>query len=115
MTRISLAAITAAALLSFSMPAFAQMNMPMKPATSGTAVKAGTPATGNTAALKDSDSMPATCQGMMDKAHPMMSNMASGNKKRMAMKQMHMADIAMRSGKEKSCMNNMKRAMHDMM
>jgi hypothetical protein len=98
MTRFTLAGALAVGLIAFSLPAAAQMN-------NGTASK---PAMAG-------DTMTATCQGMMDKAHPMMDSMSDGRKKTMAMKQMNMANTAMSAGKEKTCMSHMKMAMHDMM
>jgi hypothetical protein len=100
MSRISSAALAVATLVVLSTPVFAQGS------SMGSAGGAG---------MNTSDSMPMTCQGMMDKAHPMMDNMANGNKKTMAMRQMDMANTAMSAGKEKTCMSHMKSAMKGMM
>ena len=94
MIRTRFAAIAAVSIIALSAPAFAQM------------------ASGG---MKSGDStMPTTCQGMMDKASPMMDSMADGSKKTMAMKHMKMAKTAMAAGKEKTCMSHMKTAMHGM-
>jgi hypothetical protein len=87
MSRILITAIAAATIIVAS-PALAQMSNGMK-----------------------GGDMPATCQGMMDKASPMMDSMSDGNKKMMAMKQMDMAKTSMAAGKEKTCMMHMHKAM----
>ena len=97
MTLTRFAAIAAVSLVALSAPAFAQMGSSM--GTSG--MKGG--------------NMPTTCQGMMDTANPMMNSMADGSKKKMAMKQMDMAKMAMSAGHEKTCKSHMKTAMHGMM
>jgi hypothetical protein len=98
MKSIRTAAAAAAVLLACALPAAAQMGA----------------ATNGTNAMSES-AMPVTCQGMMDKAMPMSSSMADGNKKMMAMKQMDMAKMAMGKGDEKMCVSHMKMAMKDMM
>jgi hypothetical protein len=91
MIRTRFAAIAAFSLIALSAPAFAQMDNGMK-----------------------ADNMPDTCQGMMDKASPMMDSMSDGNKKMMAMKQMDMAKTSMAAGREKTCMMHMHKAMNMM-
>jgi hypothetical protein len=105
-----LAAATAVACLAFALPASAQGAKTAND-TPGTSPIMANGMSGNS---MSADAMPTTCQGMMDKAHPMMDSMADGNKKTMAMKQMGMATTAMSAGKEKTCMSHMKMAMHDM-
>jgi hypothetical protein len=110
MIRISFAAATAVACLVFALPASAQGAKAANDAP-------GTPpamANGMSGHVMSAEAMPNTCQGMMDKAHPMMDSMSDGNKKAMAMKYMGMANTAMSAGKEKTCMSHMKMAMHDM-
>ncbi len=55
-----------------------------------------------------------TCQGMMDKAMPMMNSMAAGSKKTMAMKEMDMAKSEMTKKNEMGCQTHMKSAMTGM-
>ncbi len=126
MTRITFAAATAVACLVFALPALAQgaktaNDTPGTPpamanGTSGKSMSgnsmAGSSMSGNS---MSAHTMPTTCQGMMDKAHPMMDSMSDGSKKKMAMKHMDMANTAMAAGKEKTCMSHMKLAMHGMM
>ena len=97
MIRTRFAAIATASLIALSAPAFAQMGSSM----GASGMKGG--------------NMPTTCQGMMDKAKPMMNSMADGSKKKMAMKHMDMAKMAMSAGHEKTCESHMKTAMHGMM
>jgi hypothetical protein len=97
MIRFRFAAIATASLIALSAPAVAQMGSSM----GADGMKGG--------------NMPATCQGMMDKATPMMDSMADGSKKKMAMKHMGMAKMAMSAGHEKTCKSHMKTAMHGMM
>jgi hypothetical protein len=120
MIRINLAVAATVAMFAISMPAFAQSSeTTMGP--NNTAGKSGAASAMSTNSAMSggtnmaASSMPTTCQGMMDKAHPMMDSMGDGNKKMMATKQMDMANTAMSSGKEKTCMRHMKTAMHDMM
>jgi hypothetical protein len=116
MIRITFAAAAAVACLVFALPASAQgakatNDTPGTPPAMANGMS-GHSMSGN---AMTADAMPTTCQGMMDKAHPMMDSMSDGHKKKMAMKQMGMANTAMSGGKEKACMSHMKMAMHDMM
>jgi hypothetical protein len=126
MTRITFTAATAVACLVFASQAFAQgaktaNDTPGTPPAMANGMQgksmsgnsmAGNSMSGNS---MSAHAMPATCQGMMDKAHPMMDSMSDGNNKKMAMKHMGMATTAMSAGKEKTCMKHMKMAMHSMM
>jgi hypothetical protein len=126
MIRIIFAAATAAACLVFALPASAQGAKPAND-TPGNPPAMANGMSGNSMSGKSmpshsmsgnamsADAMPTNCQGMMDKAHPMMDSMSDGHKKMMAMKQMGMANTAMSGNKEKTCMKHMKMAMHDMM
>jgi hypothetical protein len=117
MIRITFAAAIAAACLAFASPASAQMAGGGMAGKSSNGTPGTPPAMGNAMAHNSmsADAMPTTCQGMMDKAHPMMDSMSDGKKKTMAMKHMDMANTAMSAGKEKTCMSHMKMAMHGMM
>jgi hypothetical protein len=85
-----------------SVPAFAQTG------------SANSDSMANGSAMSSASAMPATCQGMMDKAQGMAMPTDTG-KKAMAMKEMDMAKAAMAKNQEKTCMTHMKMAMHDMM
>jgi hypothetical protein len=111
MIRITFAAATAVACLVFALPASAHEAKTANH-TPGTPPAMADGMSGNS---MSAHAMPTTCQGMMDKAHPMMDSMSDGNKKMMAMKHMGMANTAMSAGKEKTCMSHMKMAMHNMM
>jgi hypothetical protein len=113
MIRITFA--TAIACLAFALPASAQ-GAKIANDTPGTPPAMANGMSGHSMSGKamSAGAMPTTCQGMMDKAHPMMDSMSDGHKKMMAMKQMGMANTAMSGGKEKTCMSHMKMAMHDM-
>lgn len=102
MKYIMLASMATALAVTVSVPAFAQMN-----STSSGSMSNGSSMSGDS-------SMPATCQGMMDKANSMLEP-TNPSKKAMAMKQMNMAKAAMAKHQEKTCMSHMKMAMHDMM
>jgi hypothetical protein len=92
----SFAAVTAAAVLTLSAPAFAQM---------------GSSSMSSNSMSSDSAM---SCQAMMDKAGTM-SQPTDANKKMMASKEMDMAKAAMAKGQEKTCQMHMKKAMNDMM
>jgi hypothetical protein len=115
MFRITFAAATAVVCLVFTLPASAQ-GAKTANGTPGTSPPMANGMSGNSMSgnAMTADAMPNSCQGMMDKAHPMMDSMSDGHKKKMAMKQMGMANTAMSDGKEKTCMSHMKMAMHDM-
>jgi hypothetical protein len=121
MFRITFAAATAGACLVLALPASAQGAKTAKD-TRGTRPAIADGMSGKSTSshsmsgnAMSADAMPTMCQGMMDKAHPMIDSMSDGHKKMMAMKQMGMANTAMSSNKEKTCMKHMKMAMHDMM
>jgi hypothetical protein len=115
MIRITFAAATAVACLVFTLPASAQGAKTAND-TPGTPPAMANGMSGNSMSgnAMTADAMPTTCQGMMDKAHPMMDSMSDGHKKMMATKHMGMANTAMSAGKEKTCMSQMNMAMHDM-
>ena len=123
MTRNRFAALSAALIITLSTPAFAQMGSTAAPTGAG---KMGPDTTGamNSSSMNSGSSMSSgsamnsdsamgmNCQSMMNKAHPMMDNMADGRKKTMAVKQMDMANTAMSSGNEQTCMRHMENG-HD--
>jgi hypothetical protein len=59
----------------------------------------------------DAMATPMTCQQMMDKATPMMSQMSDQKMMGMAKKEMDSAKMAMDKGHMKTCMSHMDKAM----
>jgi len=105
MLNLRFAAIAAVAVLALSAPSFATEPM---------AGGATNPAPMKSDAMSD-NTMPTTCEAMMDKAKPMIVAMAAGTHKKMAMREMSMAEAAMDRHHMKSCMRHMKMAMHHQM
>jgi hypothetical protein len=96
----TLTSLATAAVLSFSVPALAQM---------GSSMSGGSM---SSSSMSRDSSM--TCQAMMDKANGM-SQPTDLSKKAEATRQMDMAKAAMAKGNEASCKSHMKMAMHNMM